>query len=827
MYRLKLSKLKLFFETRPYILALAIAVVISIAVWLISGQSGVFEVLENQVIDQFVRWRGFEARSAQERIALCSIDDYQSQKEYGPWPWPRDTLDQLVERLASAEAKVIVIAQPCPMSEDSLVAEASVSDIEGYCDDERGCSERLVPDDSKSKVVLGVSFGDPQSSIQSVECDRRLLLHSEVLRMSREEFYSVDVRWGLNPNDRRLACGADYQAAADIFSDASVVRDMQLLIFSCVLGADDDDCPTYPALGLRAAQLAGFPESSIVLSEGVSVPRLKIGDSRVPIDPRGRFWIDFQPAVAFDSYGASEVMKSTDADLKTRFRDEVVFVGKAYDDRYLSPLLDPVSEMEIHAQVAANILDRSFLEVKSSPWGLVVSPLVIVAFGFLVPFLISRFQGPRGGVAAFGLLVAWGFVSLSVFWISGVYLYVVWPVLAGLLAMALALVYQWWAQDPDPVPSSPVFDVFFSYNRKNSAVVLELAEILKSRKIRVWVDIWENVPGRPWQEQIEQAILGASSAAVMVGREGFGTWEKPEMRACLSRSVAGDFPLIPVLLPGAPDNPELSLFLKDLHWVDLRQGLSREGIRQLVKAIPRSQKSNETYGEVSEVSRPDSVSSDPRKNRLPAATREPSDRQEGPGEKCVILFLAANPAGVHQLRLDEESREIQQKIRATKYRDTLEFVTCWAVRAEDLQQALLEHRPHIVHFSGHGSRGAEIILRDRDGRGRRVSREALSGLFSVLADRIRLVVFNACYSRPQAEAIAEHIDCAVGMTDVIEDETAIAFAAAFYRAIGFGRSIEEAFALGKSELGLLGIPGAHLPNLIFDQKADPSAIRFV
>jgi hypothetical protein len=37
-------------------------------------------------------------------------------------------------------------------------------------------------------------------------------------------------------------------------------------------------------------------------------------------------------------------------------------------------------------------------------------------------------------------------------------------------------------------------------------------------------------------------------------------------------------PVIPVLLPGAAEEPKLPLFLTHIHWVDLRGGLSKEGL---------------------------------------------------------------------------------------------------------------------------------------------------------------------------------------------------------------------------------------------------------
>jgi len=56
-------------------------------------------------------------------------------------------------------------------------------------------------------------------------------------------------------------------------------------------------------------------------------------------------------------------------------------------------------------------------------------------------------------------------------------------------------------------------------------------------------------------------------------------------------------------------------------------------------------------------------------------------------EKIKILFVSANPAGMPQLKLDKEAREIEAKVRAAEYRDSLELITKWAVRPDDLLHA--------------------------------------------------------------------------------------------------------------------------------------------
>ncbi|HYU32953.1 MAG TPA: NB-ARC domain-containing protein [Thermoanaerobaculia bacterium] len=202
-----------------------------------------------------------------------------------------------------------------------------------------------------------------------------------------------------------------------------------------------------------------------------------------------------------------------------------------------------------------------------------------------------------------------------------------------------------------------------------------------------------------------------------------------------------------------------------------------------------------------------------------------------------ILFLSANPVvdsiepdseeSLAPLALGEEARAIETKLRAAGAGPAIEFITKWAVRPDDLLQWLNLYQPHIVHFSGHGSRTAQIILVDDQGNPKPVGKAALVSLFQTLQGNIRLVVLNACYARAQALAVTEVIDCAVGMNKAIGDQAAITFAAAFYRAIGFGCSVKAAFEQGKTALLLEGIPEQNTPELLVRQGIDPSRIHLI
>ncbi len=132
------------------------------------------------------------------------------------------------------------------------------------------------------------------------------------------------------------------------------------------------------------------------------------------------------------------------------------------------------------------------------------------------------------------------------------------------------------------------FDVFLSHNSKDKPAVRELAAALRARGLNVWLDEWELVPGRPWQEALEEVIETTGSSAVLVGKDGLGPWQDEETRGCLSEFVSRKLPVIPVLLPNAPDVPNLPFFLKRFTWVDLRGGLTEEGIDRLQWGITGS-----------------------------------------------------------------------------------------------------------------------------------------------------------------------------------------------------------------------------------------------
>ena len=221
--------------------------------------------------------------------------------------------------------------------------------------------------------------------------------------------------------------------------------------------------------------------------------------------------------------------------------------------------------------------------------------------------------------------------------------------------------------------------------------------------------------------------------------------------------------------------------------------------------------------------------------------------------KIKVVLFAANPPGTELLDLPREFREIETEIRVGEYRDALELIFVPGARLVDLLRKLNDARPQIVHFSGHGSLDAEILLEDeadlasgldaartRSANDRDITLAKASPAIrgpdpldrSVLADvlkscdegNIRVVVLNACHTRHTASALASTIDCVVSMKGTISDRAAIKFAASFYGALAFGRSVRKAFDQGVSRLRAHGVEDADAPELIARNGVDPARL---
>lgn len=367
-----------------------------------------------------------------------------------------------------------------------------------------------------------------------------------------------------------------------------------------------------------------------------------------------------------------------------------------------------------------------------------------------------------------------------------------------------------------PATSPP--RVFISYSHKDETWKDRLVTQLKVLEYEGHFATWDDrgiSAGDEWRSEIEEQLDQAAVAVLLISAD-FLTSDfirGQEVPRLLQRRQSEGIRIVPVIVR--------SCAWKSVSWLAPIQARPRDGKPLAGLAEHQADEALATLAaEIGALVKatPASGVAEPR----PAG--RPSSPAPGPKrERITLLFLAAEPTDGGKINLDEEARDIQQKIRAADHRDAIDFQTRWAVRPDDLLQALNETRPTIVHFSGHGGKG-QIYFKGDDGKARPVTREALKAVFGPFRNDVRLVMLNACFSDEQARALAGVVECAAGMASAIGDRAARVFAASFYRAVGFGHSLRNAFDQGVAALMIEGIPEERKPRLLTRAGVDADAL---
>lgn len=209
-----------------------------------------------------------------------------------------------------------------------------------------------------------------------------------------------------------------------------------------------------------------------------------------------------------------------------------------------------------------------------------------------------------------------------------------------------------------------------------------------------------------------------------------------------------------------------------------------------------------------------------------APSQATNNKNKNRNKNIKMLFISAAPEGTPALAVDEELRLIQERIRMAEHRDAFQIVFAPAARPEDLLQSLLQHTPDVIHLSVHGHEEGGLLLAGTKEPIEVVSAAALRGILKEFPS-IRLAVLNACYSIEEARAIADTVDVTIAMREAVTDRAAIDFAGAFYSALGFGRSLKQAFDLGRAALLAKGSPEDKTPELIARGGVDAASIHLL
>lgn len=132
------------------------------------------------------------------------------------------------------------------------------------------------------------------------------------------------------------------------------------------------------------------------------------------------------------------------------------------------------------------------------------------------------------------------------------------------------------------------YDIFLSYSGKNRNFVIEMAGYLADEGIKVFMDT-EVKPGDRWDDVLLKAVSNSKAIGFCISEESVkSSYVQQEINYAIYKLAENPhYRIIPILLP----NSDLSLLpeqLKKYHVFDLRGGINRDRIQNLVKILKRT-----------------------------------------------------------------------------------------------------------------------------------------------------------------------------------------------------------------------------------------------
>jgi restriction system protein len=177
-----------------------------------------------------------------------------------------------------------------------------------------------------------------------------------------------------------------------------------------------------------------------------------------------------------------------------------------------------------------------------------------------------------------------------------------------------------------------------------------------------------------------------------------------------------------------------------------------------------------------------------------------------------ILGIVSSPRGLAQLDAEKEREQLARALARPLGNGLIDLQ--WAPEATwaTLEDLLLIHEWHALHFIGHGDYDADrdegvLALVGDDGRANFIEADRLVDLLHQARPMPRLVILNSCagaaggandlFSGTAAALVRGGVSAVAAMQYQISDTAAVAFARGFYAAISHGRGVDDATASGR------------------------------
>jgi hypothetical protein len=135
-------------------------------------------------------------------------------------------------------------------------------------------------------------------------------------------------------------------------------------------------------------------------------------------------------------------------------------------------------------------------------------------------------------------------------------------------------------------PKPGGYNVFFSYNREDSAKVTHVGEQLYRRGLVHWQDTRSLAPGQEWEGAVQTAIVKCPAAVVFLGPHGLGYWQVREIHLLLAHAKEDQGArIIPVVLPGGAIPRDLAPEIAKFNMVNVRDMEDPSCMDEIAQAV--------------------------------------------------------------------------------------------------------------------------------------------------------------------------------------------------------------------------------------------------
>ena len=362
-------------RTRPRRLILLCGVVPTIVVAVLSlYRPSMFSSVESGIYDRLVR--AIPTSPPSDRIVILDVDE-RSLARVGQWPWRRDVIGKLVERLrewgAAVVALDIVFAEPDRFESTGITPDAALADSL------RG-----------GRVILGYAMTFDGTHHASRTCVRHpiglAIVQPAEVQNSEPFFHATGAVCNLESLSDAAGTSGFLNAAPDT---DGILRRVPMIV--------EYDGNVYPSLSLAAVTMATSGRASAIRVANVNSAELIVNappggrDRTIALDGKGNLLLRYRgPKRTFQYYSAGDVLDGNAAP-KT-FANKIVFVGTtALGTREVvaTPLDTLFAGVEIHATAADNLLQGDSLSRPEHR--IALETQLVIGLGLLASLFFLRF----------------------------------------------------------------------------------------------------------------------------------------------------------------------------------------------------------------------------------------------------------------------------------------------------------------------------------------------------------------------------------------------------------------------------------------------------